>query len=270
MNTLVNPTPSARVAQPNATPALKARLEEKRFDWTQVLFMLVVRTVLFAFFQALIAFVLMLQGADQPWNAAIGYWPLTTTFANIVCIALLDRLTRHEGIRLLGLIPLDSSRLALDLLTAVGVLIISAPLVVLPSYALGSWLFGDPNAPSALMFQALPIWVAALCLVFFPLTVALSELPTYFAYVMPRLAVLTGRPWFAWLLAACWLGLQHATMPLVLDWRFMLWRALMFLPFALFIGACVFWRPRLLPYLMVGHGLLDLVTIWMIFSLSLR
>jgi putative effector of murein hydrolase len=37
----------------------------------------------------------------------------------------------------------------------------------------------------------------------------------------------------------------------------MMWRALMFLPFALYIGAILNWRPRLLPYFMVVHGLLD-------------
>lgn len=39
----------------------------------------------------------------------------------------------------------------------------------------------------------------------------------------------------------------------------------MFLPFALFLGVILRWRPRLLPYLMVGHALIDVsvgVMVW--------
>jgi hypothetical protein len=53
------------------------------------------------------------------------------------------------------------------------------------------------------------------------------------------------------------LSLQHVTLPLVLDWRFVLWRALMFLPFALLLAVVLDRRPRLLPYLVIVHILLD-------------
>ena len=57
-------------------------------------------------------------------------------------------------------------------------------------------------------------------------------------------------------------------MPWILDARFMLWRFLMFLPFALSISLLLRWRPRLLPYMMIFHGLLDLATIWIVFAMS--
>ena len=61
----------------------------------------------------------------------------------------------------------------------------------------------------------------------------------------------------AWAIASAFLGIQHATLPLLFDWRFSLWRAVMFLPSALFLGLVLKWRPRLLPYLMIGHFLID-------------
>ena len=51
------------------------------------------------------------------------------------------------------------------------------------------------------------------------------------------------------------------TLPLILDGRFILWRALMFLPFALFLGLALKIRPSLLPYLVVCHFLIDLLTL---------
>jgi hypothetical protein len=159
----------------------------------------------------------------------------------------------------------DRSRVGKDILLTLGALIISAPLVVGTSYLVTTALFGDPNAPVEMMFRPLPVWAIVLSLLF-PVFVGLSELPTYFAYVMPRLAAITHSGWVAWLLAGFMLGAQHVALPLILDGRFMLYRLLMFLPFALFLGLVLRWRPRLLPYLMIVHALLDLSTVAMLFS----
>jgi membrane protease YdiL (CAAX protease family) len=94
-------------------------------------------------------------------------------------------------------------------------------------------------------------------------TVALTELPTYFAYCMPRLEAQTGR-WSAVLLSSFFLAAQHCTLPLIWDGRFFVWRLLMFIPFALFVGLLLRWRPQLLPYLVVVHGLMDLAMVLMV------
>ncbi|MFY0572267.1 hypothetical protein ACN28E_51700 [Archangium lansingense] len=57
-------------------------------------------------------------------------------------------------------------------------------------------------------------------------------------------------------MAAFFLSAQHATL-LLFDARLLTWRLFMFLPFVFTIGAEVRWRPRLLPWLMGVHGLLD-------------
>jgi hypothetical protein len=43
----------------------------------------------------------------------------------------------------------------------------------------------------------------------------------------------------------------------------------MFLPFAIFLGIVLGWRPRLLGYIAVLHGLADLQVAFMILSVSL-
>ena len=74
---------------------------------------------------------------------------------------------------------------------------------------------------------------------------------------MPRLQALTGRRWVGLLACSLVLSLQHVTLPLVLEWRFVSYRALMFLPFALFVGWLLDRRRALLPHMMVFHGLID-------------
>jgi hypothetical protein len=45
--------------------------------------------------------------------------------------------------------------------------------------------------------------------------------------------------------------------PLLWDARFLTWRGLMFIPFALVTGLILRWRPALLPYFAVVHILMD-------------
>lgn len=52
-----------------------------------------------------------------------------------------------------------------------------------------------------------------------------------------------GSGWVARALASVALSLQHAVLPLVFDAPYLLWRAVMYLPFALYIGLVVKLRP---------------------------
>jgi hypothetical protein len=123
---------------------------------------------------------------------------------------------------------------------------------------LGGLLWGDPKIGAELSFRALPLVAAWAILLVFPIVHALTELPTYFGYVMPRLQAMTGRRTLPLLLCAFVLSTQHVFLPLLFDWRFLIWRFLMFLPFALWLGWVIDRRPTVLPYLAVAHGLIDL------------
>ena len=221
--------------------------------------MLPARLVLFALFQALFALAL------GSWDASIAWWPLSATLTNLVTIALLIRLFRREGRSFRELFRIDRSRLAGDLLAFLGVVVVTAPLAYLPNVWLASRLFGSPEAALEVFLRPLPLW-AAIAAVSFPLTIVFAELPAYFGYAMPRIEAQTRNPWLALGLSAFFLAAQHVTLPLVFDWRFMLWRLLMFVPFALFVGAVLRWRPSLLPYLVALHGLLDLSIVLMLFQ----
>ncbi len=225
---------------------------------------LVSRTILFLAWQAAIALVIALSGGSGAWEASAAWWPVTATLTNIVSIGLLVFWFRREGARYRALFHVERETWKQDLKAVAGVALVSAVLAILPNFGLAIWLFGDAQVPADMLFRALPAWAVWISLAAFPITIALAELPTYFGYVMPRL----GQGTRAVLLAAFFLGIQHATLPLLFDWRFILWRAGMFLPFALCLAVVLRWRPRLLPYLVVVHGLLDLQAVLMVLPLS--
>ncbi len=228
--------------------------------------MLPARTLMFAAFQTLIALVYLLAGSATAWNASAAWWPFTVTITNLVCAALLIHLFNGEGKSFVGLFRFQREHLKNDLLAMLGVLIITVPVALLPNILLAGWLFGDSTTALGLFIRHLPAWAAYTGFILFPVTQGLAELAIYFLYIEPRLEEQIGMKWLAVSLSALALSVQHVAIPLVFDGRFITWRILMFIPFAFLLGFVLRWRPRLLPYLAIMHGLLDLATAAMLLT----
>lgn len=220
--------------------------------------MLPARTLLFAFWQLAIAIILVFMGSAGAARASAAWWPLTASLAGLVCLWLLIVLYRQEGARYWDIFRIQRKTLKSDLLIFAGVLILLGPIAFLPNLLLGNALFGAQQEALDMFVQPLPLWGFLVAVILFPITIALTELPTYFAYCMPRLEAQIGGRWPAVLLASLFLAIQHTTLPLILDGRFIAWRLLMFVPLALFVGVLLRWRPQLLPYMVLVHGLMDM------------
>ena len=220
-------------------------------------FMLISRSALFLFFQLLIALVLTgIASAGDAFQEAGRWWTFMVFLTNVVSIYLLVRVFNAEGKRYWDAIRFSRATIKTDLVWFFLTSLIGMPIAAAPMNIVGAWIFGDPLIPTYMLFRPLPIWAFILSFLF-PLTIAFAELPTYFGYVMPRLAAQLKNSWFAWLIASLFLAAQHMFLPLLLDGRFMLWRFLMYLPFALFAGLMIKLRPTLLPYYMIVHALID-------------
>jgi hypothetical protein len=248
----------------NARPAIRQRVERGRVTVAAPLAMVFARTLLFAAFQALIALLLALTGSAAPWQASVAWWPASVVASNLTTLVLLNILARREGVRLIDLYSGERGHFWTDLLIALALLLIGGPLGYFPNPLLATPLLGSPEAALDMFVRPLPLWAAVVFGVLFPLTIPFVELPTYFGYCMPRLQVLFKNRWTGMLLPALMLAAQHIALPLIFDVRFVTWRLLMFLPFALFIGIVLSWRPRLLPYMMVIHGLMDISLVYYI------
>jgi membrane protease YdiL (CAAX protease family) len=218
---------------------------------------LLMRLVLFAAFQGLVALILAGVGSTQPWASSAAWWPFTAAATSIVTFGFLRWRARAEGFAWGDFYRPVRPGLGRDILWAVVVAAVGGTLAVAGSILLAPVFFADPLAANILLIQPLPVWAAIVAVVVFPVTVALTELPLYFGFAQPRIAALTGSAWVAVVVPSVFLSLQHATLPLILDPAFIAWRGLMFLGFALVLGWALWKRPRLLPYLIVVHFLLD-------------
>ncbi len=242
---------------PNSESAILARARTGSIQQRYVWGMLFSRTALFAFWQLLFALGFSLVGSARPWEASVSWWLLSASLGNITNIAMLAWLSRHEGLRLNRLFNFEGRTWKRDVPLVVAATVAAAPLGYYPNPLLARALFGNPSAVMAMMFRPLPGWAIIVVAVIFPITIALSELPNYYGYVMPRLKTMSKSGWRIVILVAVVHAFQHVTLPLQFDARFMLWRFGMFLLFTLFVACLINWRPSLLPYLMIVHGLLD-------------
>jgi hypothetical protein len=249
---------------PNSKISIRERVAAHKISWPRPILMLFSRLVLFAAWQGVVALAFALRGSPDPWGDSVAWWPLTVTLTNLVSIVFLRLVAKAEGLRLRDLYRVERHSFWRELLLSLGALVICGPLSMLPNTLLGNLLFGDVNLTAAMMFRPLPVAAVYGLMLLLVVTQPFAELPTYFSYVMPRLAALTGKGWAAVIVAAFMLGAQHVAFPLIFDVRFILWRLLMFLPLALWIGFALYKRPRLLPYLMVGHALLDFTLLFML------
>lgn len=241
-----------------------ARPEPAATGWAWGL--LASRTLLFLAAQATIVAGLAAAGTREPLWSSAAWWPVGATMANLAGLALLGWRLRAERVRWRDLLLPGPGSWRRDGLTALALLPLVGLAGALPSFWVGTALWGDPAVGQDLLVGPLPSWAALVALLLFPVTTAAVELPTYAGYVLPRLRA-AGMPAIASVVATgLVLGVQHGALPFLPASQFFLWRTTMFVPFALVLIAAVAWRPRLLPWFVAVHLLLDAlagVQVWL-------
>ena len=219
--------------------------------------MLILRSLLFLGFQAMIALAFLVTGSQTAWDDSAAWWMFTVILADLVGLALLVRAYKLEGDRFWDIFRLDKKNIKRDLFFMLGFLVVLAPVSFLPNIWSAKWLFGDVQIALGMLVRPLPLWASVFGLLFFPLLQGLVEIPTYTLYALPRLEERGIRPWLAVMITSAFLSAQHIFVPFLPDGRFIFYRLLMFLPFAVLVVVVMRWRPRLMPYMAVIHVLMD-------------
>jgi hypothetical protein len=230
--------------------------------------MLVSRISLFIGIQAVFAFGFLLVGSKDAWNESANWWPFAVTLTNFVCLFLLVRLFRKDGRRFWDIFRFRKEHIKSDLLAILGLMIILGPVSYFPNVLLGGYLFGDPQRTLDLLIRPLPLWAVYASILLFPVTQGLAELPTYFAYVMPEFEAQGMPGWLALSIPSLMLGFQHIGVPFLFNAPYLLWRGLMFIPFAFLAGIVLRWRPRLFPYLAAIHVMMDMAFAAMLLNVA--
>ena len=230
------------------------RSQPGTLTWRGPALMLFARTGFAIGAQALVAGVFALRASPTPWHDAEPWLPVYGTLIDAGCLALLWRLTRREGIRLVDLSGFERARLGRDVLLGLAIVPASLAFILAGIYATGWLLYGTLTPPY--LYGSLPL-PAALCgVLVFPFVWGLTEQMTYNGYLVPRFQVLCGRTSGAIAIVAFVWSLQHAFMPLTFDPKYMVFRLLSPVPHTLFVTLLYLRLRRVVP-LAVAHALLD-------------
>jgi len=253
----------------NSVKGLSDRADAPSFKRNLPIILLPSRLILFAVFQLFGAAIIWVVEGHFSYQQAGIFWPYTATGANVVTFALLHWAFKMEGLSVIDLYRFNKPTIRIDILTAVGVFIVAVPISFFPNGLLATLLFGNPGAVGPYMFGTMSPILAYLT-VLLPLTIAFAEMPLYMGYILPRLGLRLRSCATAVLIVGFFLALQHCTLPLIIDLRFIIWRLGMFLPLAILFAVILNWRPRLIPYIMIGHALLDFAAVAMIVLASVH
>jgi membrane protease YdiL (CAAX protease family) len=250
----------------NSPQEIEKRLGLGQIRWAAPLLFLPARIVFMLLSQAIFAAVFGLRGRASPWQAAGAWWTVWGTLVDVGCLACLFFLTRRENLRIRDLLGPLPRWLVLKGLACFA--------LIFPFFLLGgplaSWLVyhswqGAPMTPGVAWGRHLPLWgVLHSLLIWWPIWSVTEEL-TYNGYLASRFAALSRYRWISYSLVGFWWALQHAFLPFIPDWRFVLYRFLAFLPGVLVLLA-IYLRTRRLAPLIVAHWMMDIIAAIMTLS----
>jgi len=118
------------------------------------------------------------------------------------------------------------------------------------------------------LFQPLQHQLVYILLFAYPVTSGLAELATYFGYIMPGLKMHLKSQLLVIALPILAFSIQHCTLPLVLETKFIFFRGFMYLLFAFTYGIAIYKRPSLLPWIAILQVLIYILPMSMLLSVS--
>ena len=198
--------------------------------------------------------VLFALSTNQSLEQASRWWSVICTVCNIITIILLMAICKSEGTTYKKLIGYQRAQGNLKYILLIVVLMLL--LGIGGMYGFGFMIYGYVPVT---MVQPIPVWLAVINTILLPLTIVFAELPLYFGYALNRIEKITGNKILSIVYPMFFYALQHSFIPLLYDWKHILFRFLSFLPLMFVLGN-IYYKNRKLEPLMIGHYILDLAT----------
>jgi uncharacterized protein len=227
-----------------------------RLTWAGPLFMLFARFLFALLFQSLVALLFSLRGDPTPFQSAAPWWTVYGSLIDVACLISIARLMSGEGLKVSSLIDFNRNSLMKDIRLTFGLIFLFLIIGFGGGILTGILIYGGPP-PSAM--GGLPLWGTLYSLIIWPALWGFTEQLTYQGYVLPRLLSLSGSTWLTILILGLGYGFQHIALPLIFDWKFILFRFLSSLPFIIMFP--VYLRTKRLAPFMIAHWIVDALSV---------
>lgn len=200
---------------------------------------------------------------NQTLNEASRWWSVLCSLYNVLTIILLLVVCKIEKIRYRDLLKFDLRGLKFSEAFKFILMMLLIGIIGMIGFSL---LFYQ-GLPEFLIKPIAP-WFAIINLIVLPVTIVLAEMPLYFGYSLKRINNQTKNKYFAICYVTFFYALQHSFIPLLMDFDYMVYRFLSFLPLAIFVGY-KFLKEDDLTKALIGHGILDISTAMQVLIVSI-
>lgn len=243
----------------NLSPKIDTLAGNKQMiNWAIVL--VVARCVLLICFQGILAFYFHSKGNDTPWESAASWWTVYGTAVDLSCLLLLFFALKSEGKHLSSLFDFDKKRIFKDLKTGLLIFVLIFPLIgFLYSVGTGYLLFNESTIKAILgqlAERTLPSWAFFYSIFVWWVIWSATEELTYQAFSLQRLLSKYGQLKVLLFIGLFW-ALQHSFLPLIFDWRYLLWRTITFFPLVICLMISYMKTGRITPVI-IAHALMDI------------
>jgi hypothetical protein len=191
------------------------------------------------------------------------WWSVILVICNIFTIILLAIVFKREGTTYKKIIRYEKGKK--NIFGILFIVLIMFLLGIGGIYLFGFMIYGYVPVT---MVQPIHIWIASINILLLPITVIFAEFPLYFGYSLNRIEQITNNKLLAIGYPIFFYALQHSFIPLLFDFKYMIFRLLSFLPLMIVLGI-IYYKKRKLTPLMIGHAVLDLATAAQILITSL-
>jgi membrane protease YdiL (CAAX protease family) len=192
--------------------------------------------------------------SNQSLADSAKWWSILCIGFNIITILVLVIVSKYEGSSYKDLInhKKEQQNFKYILLIIVLMLFIGVGGLFVFGFAIYGYI-------PTILIQPIPVWLAIINIILLPITIVFAELPLYYGYSFNKIKESTGNKLLAISYITFFYALQHSFIPLLFDWKYILFRFLSFLPLIIVIGI-IYNKKKALTPLMIGHGILDLAT----------
>jgi membrane protease YdiL (CAAX protease family) len=224
-----------------------------------LLAILFARSVLCLSAQAVTALLFWLVGSPDAWNASVPYYYVFGSLADLGCLLILYVYLKKEGYRWRDLILQPRRPVWRDVLIGLGLFLLLFPIGIMGMSLLANLLVYGTLQPTIVntLFARVPLWASLYSVVAWWLIWSPTESSFYNGYLFPRIEASTHHTGLTVVIVGFAWALHHVFFPLVLDWKYVIWRFLQFLVVGM-VFPWLFSRLRRLSPLIVTHWLMDL------------
>ena len=209
----------------------------------------------------LLVFVLGAKLLNKELEEISNWWSIVASVVNIVTIALLCFVAKKQGTNYSGLINLKKGNTSVKQVCLISLLIISVGMIGM--YLAGYMCYGVIPYAAPMMIAPIHPALAIVNVLVLPVTTALAEDGLYLGCGVNSIK----NKYVAVFVPAFFFALQHSFIPTLMDFTYIVYRFISFLPLTIILCWYYYKKRNPLP-IMIGHALIDVATVMQILATS--